>query len=61
MKFGQNTEDVLTEWEKNQVKPLFREFDKDKKGVARDKLPLIIGRLSTDDCCIGKVPNVAED
>lgn len=61
LKFGQNTEDVLTEWEKNQVKPLFREFDKDKKGVPKEKLALIFGRLATDECCIGKVPNVGED
>ena len=27
MKFGQNTEVALVEWEKNQIKPLFKEFD----------------------------------
>jgi hypothetical protein len=32
-KFGRNTETELTEWEKNQIKPLFKEFDKDKKGI----------------------------
>ena len=57
-KYGENNEDMLIEWEKNQVKPLFREFDRDKKGVNKEKLVQIMSRLATDDCCIGKVPNL---
>jgi len=34
--FGQNSEAALIEWEKNQIKPLYREYDKDKKGITRD-------------------------
>jgi Ca2+-binding EF-hand superfamily protein len=60
-KFGRNTETELTEWEKNQIKPLFKEFDKDKKGIQKEKLATIIARLASDDCCIGKVPNLALD
>ena len=33
---GQNTELALTEWEKNQIKTLFKEFDAAKKGVDID-------------------------
>lgn len=32
-KLGQNTEDKLVEWEKNQVKELWNQFDKEKKGL----------------------------
>lgn len=60
LKFGQNTEDSLVEWEKNQVKPLFREFDKEKKGIQKTKLIDIMARLLTDECCIGKIPNCQE-
>ena len=34
--FGKNSEAALIEWEKNQIKPLYREYDKDKKGITRD-------------------------
>ena len=57
-KFGQNTEIALVEWEKNQIKPLFKEFDTDKKGIDKDKFAQIMERLSTDECIIGKVPHV---
>ena len=36
-KFGQNTEVALVEWEKNQIKPLFLEYDTEKKGIEKDK------------------------
>jgi hypothetical protein len=58
LKFGENTELRLIEWEKNQVKPLFREYDKDKKGIQKEKLIEIMSRLAADECIIGKVPNV---
>jgi hypothetical protein len=44
-KFGENSEIALVEWEKNQIKPLFKEYDKDKKGVDHDTLVKIMGRL----------------
>ena len=58
MKFGQNTEVALVEWEKNQIKPLFREFDETKKGIDKEKFASIMDRLSTDECIIGKIPHV---
>ena len=58
MKFGQNTEVALVEWEKNQIKPLFKEFDVDKKGIDKDKFSQLMDRLQTDECIIGKVPHV---
>jgi hypothetical protein len=63
-KFGVgNREDRLDEWEKNQVKKLFRaEFDKDKTGIAsRDEIKRLLGKLANDDCIIGKVPNATEE
>jgi hypothetical protein len=54
--FGQNSEIALIEWEKNQIKPLFREFDKDKKGVEKAHIKEIVERLKEDECIIGKIP-----
>ena len=59
--FGQNSEAALIEWEKNQIKPLYREYDKDKKGITRDQLKTIMSRLQKDEAIIGKVPFVAEN
>lgn len=59
--FGQNSEMALIEWEKNQIKPLFKEFDKDKKGIDKDQLPKIMQRLKDDECIIGKVPYVEQN
>lgn len=58
LKFGQNTEIALVEWEKNQIKPLFKEFDTDKKGIGKDAFASLMERLNTDECIIGKVPLV---
>lgn len=33
---GTNTESALVEWEKNQIKPLFRALDSDKKGLKKE-------------------------
>lgn len=57
-KFGQNTEVALVEWEKNQIKPLFLEYDTEKKGIEKDKFKELMERLETDECIIGKVPHV---
>jgi hypothetical protein len=56
--FGQNTEDKLVEWEKNQVKEVFFKYDKDKQGVTKDQLLLVMEALMKDECIIGKVPNL---
>ena len=40
--FGQNSETALIEWEKNQIKPLFKAFDKDKKGITKDDLTKVM-------------------
>jgi len=58
--FGYNSEDALIEWEKNQIKPLFREFDKDKKGISKESLVAIMKRLKQDECIIGKTPYCEE-
>ena len=60
---GGNREDRLDEWEKNQVKRLFRaEFDKDKGGIAsREEIRRLLGKLANDECIIGKVPLLNED
>lgn len=60
---GGNREDCLDEWEKNQVKRLFRqEFDKDKTGIAsREEIKRLLGRLAEDGCIIGKVPDLSEE
>ena len=60
---GGNREDRLDEWEKNQVKRLFRqEFDKDKQGIAsREELRRLLGKLLNDDCIIGKIPRLTEE
>ena len=59
-KFGQNSENALTEWEKNQIRPIFREYAEGKKGIAKEHLVSIIKRLATDECVIGKIPNMTE-
>lgn len=48
----------MTEWEKNQVKPLFKKHDPDKSGVSREALDKILACLMKDECIIGKVPNL---
>ena len=58
--FGQNTEDKLVEWEKNQVKEAFVTFDTEKKGVTLAQLKEIMGMLLKDECIMGKVPNLEE-
>ena len=62
-KFGQNTESALTEWEKNQIRPIFREFAEEhaKKGITKEQCAAIMPRLATDECIIGKIPNVTAD
>lgn len=50
----------MIEWEKNQIKPLFKEYDKSKQGVERENLVKIVQRLKEDECIIGKIPFVDE-
>lgn len=45
MAFGRNSEVALIEWEKNQIKPMFRAFDKDKKGITKGDLVKIMEKL----------------
>ena len=56
--FGQNVEDSLVEWEKNQIKDLFIKFDTEKKGISKENLVSILKSLMDDECIIGKVPNL---
>ena len=53
-------ESALDEWEKNHVKVLFKEYDKDKLGAVKDDLKRIVRRLCNDECFIGKVPNIED-
>ena len=60
--FGQNVEDKLVEWEKNQVKELFIKFDPDmKQGILKENLIEIMHSLMQDECIIGKIPNLQDD
>ena len=43
--FNKNSEIALIEWEKNQIKPMFKELDKDKKGLVKADLVKIMERL----------------
>lgn len=51
----------MIEWEKNQIKPLFREFDKEKKGIEKANIKEIVERLKDDECIIGKIPFCSEE
>jgi len=74
--FGQNGEDQLVEWEKNQVNEVFIKYHteftgnvlnnekppklvpKVMKGVLKEDLMEIMKALMTDECIIGKLPNL---
>ena len=53
-------ESALDEWEKNHVKLLFREYDKDKAGIFKDDVKKVVRRLCNDECFIGKVPDIED-
>jgi hypothetical protein len=56
-KFGQNIEDKLDEWEKNQVRMLYKDLDADKKAaLSVEDLMSLIQQLREDKAIIGKVP-----
>ena len=58
-RLGRYPQTALTEWEKNMIRPIFRELVEPKtKGVKKENLVKIMERLATDECTIGKVPNV---
>lgn len=60
-RFGKNSEDALTEWEKNQIRPIFRDLLQGRKGISKEDCIAIMPMLANDDCVIGKVPNLRED
>lgn len=39
---------------------MFREYAAGRKGVGKDNLVEMMGRLAVDECTIGKVPDVNE-
>ena len=45
------------------MRPIFREFaaEHNKKGVTKAELVQMMARLATDECIIGKIPNVQPD
>jgi hypothetical protein len=47
-RFGQNSENALTEWEKNQMRPVFRLYADGKKGVTKENLVEMMSRLAED-------------
>ena len=58
-RLGRYPKTALTEWEKNMIRPIFRELIEPKtKGVKKENLVRIIERLAIDECTIGKVPDV---
>jgi hypothetical protein len=62
-RFGNNREEALDEWEKNQVKRMFRaDFDRDKTGMStsKEEFRRFMAKLAADECIIGKVPNLSE-
>ncbi len=61
-RFGNNRENVLTEWEKSDLRELFREYDKNKSGyLDKDELRKLMMDLMEDKHLIGKVPNLTEE
>ena len=50
----------MDEWEKNQVKRMFRDHDKDKTGLTKEDLKKLMRKLASDDCIIGKVPYLSD-
>ena len=60
-RFGKNSEDALTEWEKNQIRPIFRELLAGRKGISKENCIEMMPRLAIDECTIAKVPNLTED
>jgi len=59
--FGKNSELALVPWEINQIKPLFKKYDGDKKGVTREDICSLMTELQDDLADIGKVPYVANN
>ena len=44
------------------MRPVFKEYHADgKKTVSKENLVVMMGRLATDECIIGKIPNVTSD
>ena len=61
-RLGMYPQAALTEWEKNLIRPIFREFLEPKtKGIKKEHLVTIMQRLENDECTIGKVPDVKPD
>jgi hypothetical protein len=60
-RFGSNKENKLTEWEKNDIKDLFREYDKNKSGALElDELKDLMKDIMNDKGLLGKVPTLTE-
>ncbi|EGR31825.1 leucine rich repeat protein, partial [Ichthyophthirius multifiliis] len=53
---------LISEWDKNLLIPLFKQYDKDKKGVISiEKLNEIYDHLIEDQLFIGKVPSCSKE
>lgn len=60
-KFGRDTEDKITEWEKNTIKRLFKVYDKDKSGFLDiTELQKLMKDLINDKGIMGKIPRITE-
>lgn len=60
-RFGNDTEDMVTEWEKNETKKLFLKYDTDNSGFLEPKeYEKLMQDLLNDECILGKIPNLTE-
>lgn len=61
-RFGNNTENRVTEWEKIEVKKVFKTYDKDKSGfLSVDELKKLMHDLKQDKMDMGKVPDLTDE
>lgn len=61
-RFGQDTEDKVTEWEKLNIKKIFKKYDADKSGwLSVEEVIKMMMDLKNDVENIGKVPNVSDE
>jgi Ca2+-binding EF-hand superfamily protein len=61
-RFGQDTEDKVTEWEKCSIKKIFKKYDTDKSGfLSIEEVKFMMHDLKNDVENMGKVPNVNDD
>ena len=58
-KFGKNSTNMISEWEKRNLKTQFEKYDKDKTGINVTEFANFLEDIRLDKGLIGKVPNLA--